>query len=273
MPRMIKGRENPQDVKLRENMARIKYKIAVMSGKGGVGKSTISVNLAWSLAMNDLGVGLLDADIHGPNIPKMLGVAGQRFTGSESEIEPVEVMPNLRLASVANIGYDPDAALIWRGPMKLGLIKQFLADIVWGALDYLVIDTPPGSGDEALTIGQDIKPLSGVIIVTTPQEVALLDSRKTVDFAAKLSIPVIGIVENMADSEDLQVFGSGGGERAADELGVPFLGRVALDPRMVVGGDGGRPFLGDFSDSVAGAQLGAIVEQIVAYCKGIDGAS
>lgn len=251
-------------------MARIRYKIAVMSGKGGVGKSTVSTNLAWMLAARDLQVGLLDADIHGPNIPTMLGISDVRFTGSEQEIEPVEVMPNLKVASVANIGYDPNAALIWRGPMKLGLIKQFLADILWGELDFLIIDTPPGTGDEALTIGQEIKPLTGVVVVTTPQEVALLDSRKSVDFANKLSIPVIGVVENMADGETVKVFGSGGGERAAEELGVPFLGRVALDPRMVASGDGGRPFLADHGESEAGGQLAAIVDNIVTYCKGID---
>jgi Mrp family chromosome partitioning ATPase len=270
---MIQGRENPQDTKLRENMERIRYKIAVMSGKGGVGKSTVSTNLAWMLASRDLTVGLLDADIHGPNIPMMLGITDARFTGSEDAIEPVEVMPNLRVASVANIGYDPNAALIWRGPMKLGLIKQFLADIVWDSLDYLVIDTPPGTGDEALTIGQEIKPLTGIVIVTTPQEVALLDSRKSVDFASKLAIPVIGIIENMADGEAGAVFGRGGGERAAAELDVPFLGRVALDPRMVASGDSGRPFLADHADSEAGTQLAEIGERIVTYCRGIDDAS
>jgi Mrp family chromosome partitioning ATPase len=268
---MIKGRENPQDVKLQANMERVRYKIAVMSGKGGVGKSTISVNLAWALAMQDLQVGIMDADIHGPNLPTMLGVTGQRFTGSEDEIEPVEVLANLRVASVGNIGYDRDAALIWRGPMKLGLIKQFLADVVWGDLDFLVIDTPPGTGDEALTIGQEIKSMTGIVIVTTPQEVALLDSRKSVDFANKLKIPVIGIVENMADGESVKVFGSGGGERAASELGVPFLGRVALDPRMVTSGDGGRPYLGDYADEEAGLQLKAIVDRIVTYCRGVSG--
>lgn len=249
-------------------MERVRYKIAVMSGKGGVGKSTVSVNLAWALAMQDLQVGVMDADIHGPNLPTMLGIEDKRFTGSEHEIDPVEVTANLRVASVGNIGYDRDAALIWRGPMKLGLIKQFLADVVWGELDYLIIDTPPGTGDEALTVGQEIKTLTGIVIVTTPQDVALLDSRKSVNFAQKLNIPVIGIIENMADSEAMKVFGSGGGERAAEELGVPFLGRVAIDPRMVGAGDSGRPYVADFADEEAGTQLTAIVDQIVTYCKG-----
>ncbi len=268
---MIKGRENPQDAKIQTNMERVSYKIAVMSGKGGVGKSTVSVNLAWALAMRDLQVGIMDADIHGPNLPTMLGVSEERFSGSEHEIEAVEVLANLKAASVGNIGYDRDAALIWRGPMKLALIKQFLADIVWGDLDYLIIDTPPGTGDEALTLGQEIKSMTGIVIVTTPQDVALLDSRKSVDFAQKMNIPVIGIVENMADGAALKVFGSGGGERAAAELGVPFLGRVALDPRMVAAGDTGRPFLADHESEEAGRQLQAIVDGIVMYCKGVSG--
>jgi Mrp family chromosome partitioning ATPase len=267
---MIQGRENSQDVKLRENLERVKYTIAVMSGKGGVGKSSISVNLAWALAMRDLSVGMLDADIHGPNVPKMLGTEAFPFTGDNDRIEPVEVMPNLKLASVANIGYGRDQALIWRGPMKIGLIRQFLADVVWGELDYMIVDTPPGSGDEALTVGQYMKPLTGMVIVTTPQDVALLDSRKSVDFASKMEIPVIGIVENMADGESLKVFGSGGGERAAQELGVPFLGRVALDPRMVAAGDAGTPYLADHAEEEAGRQLLAIVERVVTYCRGVD---
>ena len=273
MPSMIKGRENPQDARLRENMAQVRYKIAVMSGKGGVGKSSVSVNLAWALAQRDLQVGLMDADIHGPNVPKMLGIEDRGFTGEQDAIDPVEVMPNLKVASVGNIGYQSDQALIWRGPMKIGLIKQFLADVVWGELEYLIVDTPPGTGDEALTVGQDVKPLTGIVIVTTPQDVALLDSRKSVNFAEKMQIPVIGIVENMADGEQLKVFGSGGGERAAEELGVPFLGRVALDPRMVSAGDSGTPYLAQYAGEEAGVQLTSIVDRIVTYCKGVDGAS
>lgn len=271
MPAMIQGRENPQDVKLRENLGRVSYKIAIMSGKGGVGKSSISVNLAWALAMRDLRVGLLDADIHGPNVPKMLGINELGFTGEEDSIDPVEVLPNLNVASVANIGYGSDQALIWRGPMKIGLIRQFLADVVWGDLDYMIVDTPPGTGDEALTVGQEMKPLTGIVIVTTPQEVALLDSRKSVNFAEKMDIPVIGIVENMADGAQMKMFGSGGGERAAEELGVPFLGRVALDQRIVSAGDSGRPYLGDCAEEEAGRQMLEIVDRIVTYCRGVDG--
>lgn len=253
---------------MRERMARVRYKIAVMSGKGGVGKSSMSVNLAWALAERDHQVGLLDSDIHGPNLPHMLGATERRFSGAEEAIEPVEVTPNLRLASVANIGYDPNSALIWRGPMKLGVIRQFIGDIVWNDLDYLVVDTPPGTGDEALTVAQSIPQLTGIVIVTTPQSVALLDARKSVDFAAKMKVPVIGIVENMADTDTVRVFGSGGGERAAQELGVPFLGRVGMDPNVVSSGDAGRPFLADYGDSPAGTQLRAIVDRVATWCLG-----
>ena len=266
---MIKGRENPQDARLRQAMERIRYSIAVMSGKGGVGKSTISVNVAFALANRDLTVGLMDTDIHGPNVPKMLGVEEERFTGTEEAIDPIEVLPTLKMASVASIGYDPNAALIWRGPMKLGVIRQFLADVVWGDLDFLVIDTPPGTGDEALTVGQSLPGLTGIVIVTTPQEVALLDSRKSVDFAAKMKLPVIGIVENMADTDGIKLFGTGGGERAAAELGVPFLGRVGLDGRMVAAGDAGIPYIGRYAAEPAGQQLLSIVDRIVDYCTGV----
>ena len=266
---MIQGKANPQDERLKERMGRVKYKIAVMSGKGGVGKSTVAVNLAWALAMRDLQVGVLDADIHGPNLGKMLGTETSRFTGSEEEIEPVEVLPNLKAASVAMIGYDPDAALIWRGPMKLGIIKQFLADIVWGDLDFLIMDTPPGTGDEALTLGQNIPELSGCVIVTTPQDVAIMDSRKSVDFARKMNLPVLGIVENMRDTDALRVFGSGGGEQAAGELGVPFLGSVPIEPRLVASGDSGKPFIAEEPEAEASKALSGIIDTIVTSLKGM----
>ncbi len=255
-------------------MARIKNKIVVMSGKGGVGKSTVSANLAFALALRDLNVGVLDADIHGPNLPKMFGLEQHRFTGEEDSIEPVEVLPNLRAASVAFIGYDPDTALIWRGPMKLGIIKQFLSDIEWGELDYLVLDTPPGTGDEVLTICQSIPELTGAVVVTTPQDVAILDSRKSVDFANKMKLPILGIVENMTDHvfEDgirYTMFGSGGGEKAASELGVPFLGRIPLDPAIVASGDSGRPYVASSPDSETARIINRVIDAILLSIKGI----
>lgn len=266
---MIQGKPNPQDERLKARMERVKYKFVVMSGKGGVGKSTVAVNLAYALALRELRVGVLDADIHGPNLGKMLGVEQARFTGTEEEIEPVEVLPTLKAASVAMIGYDPDAALIWRGPMKLGIIKQFLGDIVWGDLDVLVIDTPPGTGDEALTIGQYLPDLTGCIIVTTPQDVAILDSRKSVDFARKMKLPILGLVENMRDTETLKVFGSGGGERAARELDVPFLGSVPLEPNLVAAGDSGRPFIAEAPEAPAARALNTIIDTVLTSVKGM----
>ena len=269
---MIQGRENPQDTKLRERLAHVRYRVAVMSGKGGVGKSTVSANLAWGLAAAGRRTGVLDTDIHGPNLPLMFGVSQARFNAlNEKEIEPVPIGESvltgtLSLASVANIGYGDDTALIWRGPMKLGLIKQFLADVVWGDLDYLVIDTPPGTGDEALTIGQFIKPMTGIVIVTTPQDVAILDARKSVDFANQMEIPVIGIIENMADIGEIRVFGTGGGERAAEELGVPFLGRLEMDGRIVACGDGGTVFVSEHPESPVAQQFFTILEKRVSWC-------
>ncbi|SIP88990.1 Chromosome partitioning ATPase, Mrp family, contains Fe-S cluster [Alkalispirochaeta americana] len=260
--------DNPQDIMLARRLERIRFRVAVMSGKGGVGKSTISANLAWLLAQGERETGLLDTDLHGPNLPLMLGVEKACFTPlGEDEIEPVPVAPHLRLASVGNIGHDPRKAFIWRGPMKLGVIRQFLACVVWSDLDYLVIDTPPGTGDEVLTIGQYAAPVTGAVIVTTPQDVAVLDARKSVDFALQMNIPVIGIVENMSDGEGMALFGHGGGERAARELSVPFLGRVSLDPRLVRSGDTGRPFVADHPETATGRELAGILDRVMAWCE------
>ena len=247
-------------------MGRVKYKIVVMSGKGGVGKSTVAVNLAWALAMRELQVGVLDADIHGPNLGKMLGAEAARFTGTEEEIEPVEVLPNLKAASVAMIGYDPDSALIWRGPMKLGIIKQFLGDIVWGDLDFLVIDTPPGTGDEPLSIAQIIPKITGAIVVTTPQDVALVSVRKSITFVNKLKIPVIGIIENMSGftcphcGKHVDIFKSGGGKKAAKDYQLSFLGSIPLDPTIVETGDSGTTTM--IKDSTLTTSFETIAENV-----------
>lgn len=238
-----------QDIRIYDNLKKIGNIITVLSGKGGVGKSTVSVNLAYALALEGFRVGIMDVDIHGPNIPKMLGIEEQRFGGDEGAVAPVKVLPNLHAASIALVGYDPSEALIWRGPMKIGLVRQFLGDVVWGELDYLVIDTPPGTGDEALTTAQLIPQMKGVIIVTTPQAVSILDSRKSITFASRLNLPVLGIIENMSSyvcphcGNASQLFGSGGGRQAAAETGHPFLGEVPMDPDIVAAGDAGIPFV------------------------------
>ncbi len=189
-----------QDRRIKENMSKIKHVFLVMSGKGGVGKTTVAVNLAYSLSLAGNTVGIMDIDLHGPNIAKMLGMEGKTFykPDAQSEIEPVEVAKNLKAVSLAFTGYTTDQPIIWRGPMKTAVIKQFLSDVHWGELDYLVVDAPPGTGDEPLSICQFIPDKTGAIIVTTPQDVAVLDARKSVHFAQEMRIPVIGVIENMS---------------------------------------------------------------------------
>lgn len=242
---------------LRKTMGKIKHKFMVMSGKGGVGKSTVAANLAVTLAGNGHQVGLLDADIHGPNIPKMLGLDLKKLDGSPDGIEPVSFSPNLKVVSMAFLLSDPDSPIVWRGPLKHGAFKQFLSEVSWGDLDYLIVDLPPGTGDEPLSIAQLINTVDGSIIVTTPQDVALLDSRKAVTFSRMLKIPVVGIVENMSGFScphcggSIDLFKIGGGERAALELRVPFLGRIVFDPDIVQKSDRGIPFVENVPDSKA----------------------
>ena len=244
-----------EEERLSAQLRKIDHTIVVMSGKGGVGKSTVATSLAVTLAGRDHLVGLLDADIHGPNIPKMLGIEGAQFINRGDGIRPVAASQNLQVASVAFLLESPDNAVIWRGPLKHAVIRQFLGDVAWGELDYLVVDLPPGTGDEALSVAQTIKSVSGAIIVTTPQDVALLDARKSVDFARKLNIPIVGIVENMSGficphcGTRTDIFKTGGGEAAAQELGVPFLCRIPLDAQMVGVCDDGHPYVEKHPDS------------------------
>jgi ATP-binding protein involved in chromosome partitioning len=229
--------------------------VAVASGKGGVGKSTVAVNLALALAKSGARVGLMDADIYGPSIPLMLGVSGQPQVTPDRKILPKESY-GLRLMSIGFLAGE-NAPVIWRGPMVHGVIRQFLSDVDWGELDYLVLDLPPGTGDAALTICQSA-PLSGAVIVTTPQEVALIDARKGLRMFQRVNVPVLGIVENMSSFEcpgchqRHAIFGEGGGERAARELGVDLLARVPLQPDVVQAGDEGKPTVVSSPDSPAG---------------------
>ncbi|MCD4778934.1 MAG: Mrp/NBP35 family ATP-binding protein [Candidatus Omnitrophica bacterium] len=257
-----------QDLRLKENIGRIKNKIIVMSGKGGVGKTTVAVNLAYSLALKGYKVGILDVDIHGPNIAKMLGIEGKRLNGSRSGMEPVEVIQNLKAISIALLIDDPDKPIIWRGPLKMQMIKQFLSDVNWGDLDYLIIDAPPGTGDEPLSVCQLISDINGAIIVTTPQDVAVLDSRKSIQFAKEMKIPVIGIIENMSGficpncQKKINLFGVGGGEKAANDLEVPFLGRLPIEEELVKLGDEGKPFIQSRKEGNAVKNMNAIVDKI-----------
>ncbi len=237
-----------------ENLKQVSKIIAVMSGKGGVGKTTVAVNLACNLKANGKSVGMLDADFTGPNVPKMLGMEDAKLGADGEAILPAMSGSGIPVISTAFLLSDPDSPVIWRGPMKMQVINQFLGQAVWGKLDYLIIDLPPGTGDESLSIAQQI-PGASAIIVTTPQDVALLDSRKSVNFARQLNMNVLGIIENMSGmacphcGKSIDLFKIGGGEAAANEMGVPFLGRIPIEPGVVVSGDSGLPLaMNDDSD-------------------------
>jgi len=266
-------KQRHEEEQLQERLSHIKHYIVVMSGKGGVGKSTVAVNLAVSLAQQGLKVGLLDADIHGPNLPKMLGLEKSRLQATEGGIVPMEFIPGLSVVSMAFLLESVDNPVVWRGPLKHTVIRQFVADVQWGELDYLVVDLPPGTGDEPLSVAQVLKAVDGSVIVTTPQEVALLDSRKSVVFSQQLEIPVIGIVENMSGlvcphcGKEIDLFKKGGGEVAARELNVPFLGRVPIDPQIVVNGDAGKPYVIAFPESQAAKNLKQIADKCLLFVE------
>ncbi|MGC8977184.1 MAG: P-loop NTPase, partial [Candidatus Ratteibacteria bacterium] len=254
---------------LEKNMAQIRAKILVLSNKGGVGKSFVATNIAAGLSQLGAKAGILDADIHGPSVAKMLGFEGKPPMMDEQGIIPFSINSNLVAFSMASLLQNADTPVIWRGPLKMGVLKQFLAEVNWGKLDYLVIDSPPGTGDEPLSICQMIKDLTGAIIVTTPQDIALLDSRKCVHFLRQLSTQILGILENMSGficphcGKEIDIFKTGGGEKAARELGIPFLGRISLDPHIVESTDNGKPIVEAYPNSESAKVLMNI-------CKSID---
>jgi len=258
---------------LKNNMSKIKHKILVLSNKGGVGKSSIAVNLACSLSEKGYKVGILDADLHGPSVAKMLGFEGKRLQGSPEGILPMSVSSNLVAVSMASLIETSDAPLIWRGPLKMMALKQFLGEVQWGNLDYLVIDSPPGTGDEPLSICQLIPELEGGIIVTTPQGVALLDSRKCVNFLKNLKIPILGVIENMSGlkcphcGKNIDLFKSGGGEKAAQEFNLPFLGKIPIDLNIVNSADEGKPYIFQYKDSETAQIFNKVVELIINQIK------
>ena len=257
------------DNQLKDNMSKIKHKILVLSNKGGVGKSSVAVNLACSLSEKDYKVGILDADLHGPSVAKMLGFEGKRLQGSPEGILPMSVSPNLVAVSMASLIETSDAPLIWRGPLKMMALKQFLGEVQWGNLDYLIIDSPPGTGDEPLSICQLIPELEGGIIVTTPQSVALLDSRKCVNFLKNLKIPILGIIENMSGlkcphcGKNIDLFKSGGGKEAAQEFNLPFLGKIPIDLNIVIAADEGKPYICQYKDTETAQIFNRIVKAII----------
>jgi ATP-binding protein involved in chromosome partitioning len=244
----------------------VKNTIAVASGKGGVGKSTVAVNLAVALAMDGARVGLLDADVYGPSAPLMFGIT-DRPKVSHRKLTPM----NKFGVDVMSIGFlvDPMEAIIWRGPMASGALKQFIADVTWGDLDYLIFDLPPGTGDIQLTLVQTI-PLSGAVIVTTPQDVALADAKKGLVMFNKVNVPVLGIIENMSYflcshcGQRENIFDNGGGKRTAEELNVPFLGEIPIDTKVRIGGDKGDPIVHGEPESPQGKIIQAIARQLAA---------
>jgi Mrp family chromosome partitioning ATPase len=253
-----------------EALERIGHKVVVLSGKGGVGKSTVAVNLAVSLStMGGYRVGLLDIDIHGPSVPKMLGLEGTKMWSSDrGKLIPVE-FGGLKVMSIGFLLSGEAEAVIWRGPAKASAIKQFIGEVEWGDLDYLIVDCPPGTGDEPLTVIQTLEKIDGAVVVTTPQDMALTDVRKSISFCGQLNLPVLGVIENMSGlvcphcGETIDVFKSGGGESMALEMGVAFLGRVPMDPRIVQAGDDGAPYSYHQSDTEAGKSFSDIVTVIM----------
>lgn len=257
-----------EERQLEDRMNLIRHKIIVLSGKGGVGKSTVAANLAVSLALTGKKVGLLDVDIHGPSIPKMLKLEDANVTTKNGAIQPVE-KAGLKVISIGFLLQNRDDAVIWRGPMKMGVIKQFLKDVEWGELDYLIIDSPPGTGDEPLSVCQLIKDADGAVIVTTPQDVAIADVRKSIKFCNQLKLPVLGVVENMSGfvcpkcRETTDIFNSGGGERMSSEMGVPFLGKIPIDPVVSAACDNGTPFIYHYNKTETAKTLEKITVPIL----------
>ena len=261
-----------QDEHLKENLNKIKYKVVVISGKGGVGKSTISVNLAYGLALQGKKVGILDVDIHGPSVAKMMGLEGKKLEVSDDGVraKPLRVVNNLYAVTLASMLQNPDEPVIWRGPLKMGAIKQFLADINWPELDYLIVDCPPGTGDEPLSAIQTIGDMDGAIIVSTPQDVALLDARKSIRFAEMLKVPVIGLVANMGSfscphcGELIDIFKGTGVEKAAADFNLDILGSIPIDPIIVETGDSGRPYIYDYNKSKGAEIMNEITKKVIA---------
>ncbi len=257
-----------QDQLIKNTLAKIRYKLFVMSGKGGVGKSSVAVNIAAALAAKGFRVGLMDVDIHGPSVPGLMGLKGLLEVKRGNLITPKAYLDNLHVVSMESLLKDPDQAVLWRGPMKTTAIRQFISDVDWGELDFLVIDSPPGTGDEHMTILKTI-PDALCVIVTTPQEVSLADVRKAVNFLQYAQANILGVVENMSGlicphcHGEIELFKKGGGEELARRYGLTFLGAVPLDPATVVAGDLGKPVVLLDTDSPAKTALWAVAGRIV----------
>ena len=254
---------------IRKRVQQIKHQVVVLSGKGGVGKSTVAANLALSLALEGKRVGLLDIDIHGPSIPAIMGLTNTKVTGDGKVILPVKFNEYLKVISIGFLLESQDTAVIWRGPMKYNAIKQFLKDVEWGTLDFLIVDSPPGTGDEPLSIIQLLEHADGALIVSTPQQLALLDVRKCITFCRQLNLPVLGVIENMSGficpkcGEHVDIFSKGGAASMAAEMHVPFLGSIPIDPEIVVASDAGKPLISYYADSQTAKAFKHIIAPIL----------
>jgi ATP-binding protein involved in chromosome partitioning len=243
-----------QDVAVEESLKKIKNKYIVLSGKGGVGKTSTSVNLSMALANKGFNVGIMDVDLHGPDVPRMLGLKGMLDLTKNHKLNPIRYSENLKVVSIESMIASKDDAIIWRGPLKYSAIRQFIGEVEWGELDFLIIDSPPGTGDEPLTVAQTIRDAKA-IIVTTPQEVSLADVRKSISFCRTVKMDILGLIENMSGftcphcNKLVDLFGSGGGEKTADTAGIPFLGRIPFDPNVVSCGDNGISFQEKYADA------------------------
>ena len=257
-----------QDQAIQESLALIKNKFLVMSGKGGVGKTSVATNLAVALSKKGAKVGLMDVDLHGPDIPRMLGLKGLLEISPDNRMVPKLYSDNLKVISIESLTQDTDEAVIWRGPLKMHVIRQFISDVHWGRLDYLILDSPPGTGDEPLSVAQTI-PGAKAIIVTTPQEISLADIRKSINFCRTVRMPVFGLIENMSGfvcphcGKPVDLFGIGGGFRTALKMNVPYLGRIPFDPKMVECADAGESYLEKHPDSEVTEAYNKIVARIM----------
>lgn len=265
-----------QERRLKIRMAKIKHKLAILSGKGGVGKSTITANLAVALARKGHKVGVLDIDIHGPSIPKILGMRGQKLTAGRLEglgIFPAKGPLNIKVISMDFLLPDDETPVIWRGPMKMGAIRQFLADVAWGELDFLLIDIPPSTGDEPLSLMQLLPDITGVIVVTAPSEVSQIVVKRAVGFTRELHVPVVGIIENLSGfvcpkcGAEFDILGTGGGQKISEQLGIPFLGKIPIDQRICEDSDRGAPFIIEHAETPAAKAFMQVVNKVEEFLK------
>ena len=261
---------NPQaerEIALKGVLGRIKHKFIIMSGKGGVGKTSTSVNLSLALATLGHKVGIMDVDLHGPDVPRMLGLSGMLELNDNRKLRPMPYSDNLSAVSIETLTPTKDDAIIWRGPVKYSAIQQFIADVEWGDLDFLLIDAPPGTGDEPLTVAQTISDAKA-IIVTTPQEVSLADVRKSINFCKVVKMEIFGLIENMSGfacphcQAVIDLFGSGGGEKTANATGIPFLGKIPFDQQMVVCGDAGVSYQKEHASSPVSEAFKAVANKM-----------